>query len=114
MKAWRSASSPVGTLSPEQTGRILGHAGRALMLAHEHGIVHRDMKPENIFLVREDEDDVGKVLDFGIARQSGGLADSGGLKTQTGAILGTHICIEPRAGDRAGGRPSHGYIGHSA
>jgi serine/threonine-protein kinase len=85
----------VGKLSAEQTGRILGHVGRALMLAHENGIVHRDMKPENVFLVREDEDDVGKVLDFGIARQSGGLADSGGLKTQTGAILGTPYYMSP-------------------
>jgi serine/threonine-protein kinase len=84
-----------GKLSAEQTGRILGHVGRALALAHEHGIVHRDMKPENIFLVREDDDDVGKVLDFGIARQSGGLADSGGLKTQTGAILGTPFYMSP-------------------
>jgi eukaryotic-like serine/threonine-protein kinase len=84
-----------GKLSVEQTGRILGHVGRALALAHEHGIVHRDMKPENVFLVREDDDDVGKVLDFGIARQSGGLSDSGGLKTQTGAILGTPYYMSP-------------------
>jgi len=84
-----------GTLSAEQTGYILGHVGRALALAHEHGIVHRDMKPENIFLVREGEDEVGKVLDFGIARQSGGLADSGGLKTQTGAVLGTPYYMSP-------------------
>ncbi len=85
----------VGKLSAEQTGRLLGHVGRALALAHEHGIVHRDMKPENVFLVREDEDEVGKVLDFGIARQSGGLSDSGGLKTQTGAILGTPYYMSP-------------------
>ena len=84
-----------GTLNAEQTGRLMGHAGRALELAHENGIVHRDMKPENIFLVREGEEDVGKVLDFGIARQSGGLADSGGLKTQTGAILGTPYYMSP-------------------
>jgi len=85
----------VGKLSPEAVGRIFGHVGRALELAHEHGIVHRDMKPENIFLVREGEDDVGKVLDFGIARQAGGLMDSGGLKTQTGAILGTPYYMSP-------------------
>ncbi len=84
-----------GKLNAEQTGRLTGHAGRALELAHENGIVHRDMKPENIFLVREGEEDVGKVLDFGIARQSGGLADSGGLKTQTGAILGTPYYMSP-------------------
>ena len=85
----------VRTLSPEQTGYILGHVGRALALAHEHGIVHRDMKPENVFLVREGEEEVGKVLDFGIARQAGGLSDSGGLKTQTGAVLGTPYYMSP-------------------
>jgi eukaryotic-like serine/threonine-protein kinase len=85
----------VGVLSPEQAARLLGHVGRALSLAHEHGIVHRDMKPENIFLVREDDEDVGKVLDFGIARQRGGLADSGGLKTSTGALLGTPYYMSP-------------------
>jgi eukaryotic-like serine/threonine-protein kinase len=82
-------------LSPEQTARLLGHTGRALSLAHEHGIVHRDMKPENIFLVREDDEDVGKVLDFGIARKSGGLSEVGGLKTSTGAILGTPYYMSP-------------------
>lgn len=85
----------LGALSREQTARLLGHVGRALSLAHEHGIVHRDMKPENIFLVREDDEDVGKVLDFGIARQRGGLADSGGLKTATGALLGTPYYMSP-------------------
>lgn len=85
----------VGKLSPEQTGGILGHVGRALALAHEHGIVHRDMKPENVFLAREGEDDVGKVLDFGIARQAGGLGDSGGLRTRTGAVMGTPYYMSP-------------------
>jgi serine/threonine-protein kinase len=85
----------VGKLSAKQAGHILGHVGRALTLAHEHGIVHRDMKPENIFLVPEGDEEVGKVLDFGIARQSGGLSDSGGLKTQTGAILGTPYYMSP-------------------
>jgi serine/threonine-protein kinase len=84
-----------GKLSAAEAGHVLGHAGRALTLAHEHGIVHRDMKPENIFLVREGDEEVGKVLDFGIARQRGGLSDSGGLKTQTGAILGTPYYMSP-------------------
>jgi serine/threonine-protein kinase len=85
----------LGKLSPELTAHILGQVARALALAHSHGIVHRDMKPDNIFLVREDDEDVGKVLDFGIARHRGALGKSGGLKTKTGAILGTPFYMSP-------------------
>jgi serine/threonine-protein kinase len=85
----------VGTLNPEQTGRIMGHAGRALELAHANRIVHRDMKPGNIFLVSEGDEEIGKVLDFGIARQASGLADSTGLKTETGHVLGTPYYMSP-------------------
>jgi serine/threonine-protein kinase len=93
----------VGKLTAEQTGHLLGHVGRALELAHQNGIVHRDMKPGNIFLVREGNEDIGKVLDFGIARQSGGLDESGGLKTQTGNILGTpfYMSAEQASGQAA-------------
>jgi serine/threonine-protein kinase len=84
-----------GALSPAHTSRLLGHVGRALSLAHEYGIVHRDMKPENVFLVHEGDEFIGKVLDFGIARRSGGLAESGGLKTSTGALLGTPYYMSP-------------------
>lgn len=91
----------VQKLSPEETGHLLGHVGRALALAHEHGIVHRDLKPENIFLVREGREDVGKVLDFGIARHSS-LAEPSTLKTQAGTILGTPYYMSP---EQASGQP---------
>ena len=84
-----------GKLTPEFTLTILTHVGRALALAHEHGIVHRDLKPDNIFLVREMDQCIGKVLDFGVARHRGGLGDSGGLKTKTGAVLGTPYYMSP-------------------
>lgn len=82
-------------LAPARMAHVLGQVARALSLAHEHGIVHRDLKPDNIFLVREGEEDVGKVLDFGIARQQDALGKTGGLKTSTGAILGTPYYMSP-------------------
>ena len=89
----------VGRLSLGDTARILRQVGRALARAHERGIVHRDLKPENIFLVRtpDDDDEIAKVLDFGIAKfkkvdgQSGGLTSS----TKTGAVLGTPFYMAP-------------------
>ena len=84
-----------GRLPVELTLTVLTHVSRALALAHEQGIVHRDLKPDNIFLVREMDQCIAKVLDFGVAHYRGGLADSGGLKTKTGAILGTPYYMSP-------------------
>jgi eukaryotic-like serine/threonine-protein kinase len=85
----------VGRLPPEEALPLLTHVARALSLAHASGIVHRDLKPDNVFLVREMDDDVGKVLDFGVARQLGALAKTGGLQTQSGAVLGTPFYMSP-------------------
>jgi len=81
-------------LTPSQTSSILGQVARALSIAHKLGIVHRDMKPDNIFLVSEDDDEIAKVLDFGIARNKSGMA-GGGVHTQTGTLLGTPFYMSP-------------------
>ncbi len=93
----------VGRLSPASTAHILGHVARALSLAHEHGIVHRDLKPENIFLVPEGDEDLGKVLDFGIARHDMALDPNSCVKTQTGTLLGTphYMSFEQATGQPA-------------
>jgi eukaryotic-like serine/threonine-protein kinase len=61
---------------------------RALAFAHQHGLVHRDVKPQNVLLP---EDGEVKVTDFGIARS---LDVQGGI-TQTGTVMGTSDYIAP-------------------
>src|SRR5919197_2560678 len=76
--------------------QIAREAGRGLEYAHQHGVVHRDVKPENILLTR---DGSTLVADFGIARALGG---EDGL-TQTGMAVGTPAYMSPEqaAGDRS-------------
>lgn len=81
-------------LSPEDTARIVSDVCRALARAHEAGIVHRDIKPSNIFLVRNDDQEIAKVLDFGVAK-----AESPALTvdavTKSGSMLGTPLYMSP-------------------
>lgn len=93
-------------LAPRATARILTQVGKAVAKAHALSIVHRDLKPDNIFLVRDGEEEIAKVLDFGIAKtlSSDGLASS--IQTKSGAILGTPHYMSP---EQAAGR---GAIDH--
>ncbi len=80
-------------LDPAEVLALLGPVCDALQCAHDAGIVHRDMKPDNVFLSRGPGGRiVPKVLDFGIAK----LADaSAGRATSTGAIMGTPLYMAP-------------------
>jgi len=69
-------------------------AGHALAFAHQHGLVHRDVKPQNVLLGNGEV----KVTDFGIARS----ADVQQGLTQTGTVLGTSDYIAP---EQASGQP---------
>ena len=86
----------VGRLSPREAALVLTHVARAVGRAHEAGITHRDLKPDNVFLVQNDEEVVAKVLDFGIAKASlTGPGAPNPSATQTGAVLGTPYYMSP-------------------
>ena len=88
----------VGVLSVEDTRRIAREVADALAYAHERGVVHRDIKPDNILL----DAATGRtmVTDFGIARAAS-EGDAGRL-TATGMAIGTPAYMSPEqaAGDR--------------
>ncbi len=84
----------VGRLPARELHNIVSQVCRALTKAHSVGIVHRDFKPDNIFLVRDDDREIAKVLDFGIAKSQ--MHDlSGSSNTKTGAMLGTPYYMSP-------------------
>ena len=76
-----------GPVSASETLRIVGEAGEALIAIHAAGIVHRDVKPENILL---DGDGRVLVVDFGLAYDARALA-----MTATGAVLGSLHYMAP-------------------
>ena len=73
---------------------ILIQTGHGLAAAHAKNIIHRDMKPENIFVtIGPQGEDIPKILDFGIAKVSGN--DGGNHLTRTGTIFGTPFYMAP-------------------
>jgi serine/threonine-protein kinase len=77
-----------GPLPERQALELTLQIAQGLSFAHAHGLVHRDVKPQNVLL---DDDGRAKVTDFGIARP---LDVQGGL-TQTGTVMGTSDYIAP-------------------
>lgn len=82
-----------GTLSPRVTALIIAQAAKALSAAHKIGIVHRDIKPDNLFLIESEYEVFVKVLDFGVAKQQD-TRDKAAV-TQTGALMGTPVFMSP-------------------
>ncbi len=78
-----------GPLAPDTALRLVSQVADALAYAHECGVVHRDIKPDNILL----QHDNALVMDFGIARPIGSATDM--RMTQVGALMGTPAYMSP-------------------
>ena len=98
-----------GPLAPTEVAQIITQAARALSRAHAAGVVHRDLKPDNIFLARTEDDVEGlpyvvKLVDFGIAKMFDEPAVGGdgarppspmGGPTREGTVIGTPNFMAP-------------------
>ena len=88
----RARLKRTGPLPPAEFAPILTQVAKALTRAHQVGIVHRDIKPDNVFLANMGDDILVKVLDFGIAKLTD---DAAWAPPSTGSMLGTPFYMSP-------------------
>ena len=99
-----------GALGLRRALTIARQIASALAAAHQLGIVHRDIKPDNVLLTGTGPAESAKVLDFGIAKVKEGFFGVGDqVATRTGAVVGTPQYISPeqalgKRGDELDGR----------
>lgn len=82
----------------------------ALSAAHDRGVVHRDLKPDNIVMVGDDDashESTIKVLDFGLAKVSAPAPDIYEPRTKPGQVLGTPLYMAPEQAGAPGGIGPH-------
>jgi len=85
-------------LPPERVTLIVGQLLRALEHAHAMGLVHRDLKPDNVLVEWRNGRDHVRVIDFGIAIASDGGPESVERLTGAGQIIGTPAYMSPEQG----------------
>jgi tetratricopeptide (TPR) repeat protein/TolB-like protein len=81
-----------GPMSADDVRRIAVEIAKGLQAAHAAGVVHRDLKPDNIFLTSAGPT---KILDFGIAKLAQDESVGDGFSTLTGVVLGTAGYLSP-------------------
>jgi serine/threonine-protein kinase len=83
-----------GPMAPRDVAALVAQVAKALGKAHQVGVVHRDIKPDNIFLCDADGGELFvKLLDFGIAKRDQHRV--AGAATTTGAVVGTPYYMSP-------------------
>ncbi len=89
-------------MPPARVAELIGQAAKGLAEAHDAGIVHRDVKPANLYLARVAGEELVKVLDFGIAKVLFADATGEHVATETGTLLGSPRYMSP---EQASGDP---------
>ena len=110
-KSLRSLIEQEGAMAVPRVCSIIKQVSSALDAAHRLGMVHRDIKPDNIVLIDAPTGELAKVLDFGIAKiKEGRRGDTAGMTlTGTGVVIGTPQYMSPeqamgKRGDQLDGR----------
>jgi len=94
----------LGCISAVEALRLVYQIALSLHTAHARGVIHRDLKPDNIVVIPDPAIPGGertKVLDFGIAKLADPV-DANRVRTQTGAVIGTPVYMSPEQCKGAG------------
>jgi serine/threonine-protein kinase len=92
----QQALKRVRRFTPDVALRIIAQACMGLQKAHDVGVIHRDVKPANLFLTRRDHEVVVKLLDFGIAKvRLDPITSTESDKTRSGMMLGSPLYMSP-------------------
>ena len=78
------------TIDSARAGELVLQCASGLAAAHAAGVIHRDLKPDNVFLIRNGDREFVKLLDFGVAKMAGA-----GRLTRAGMVFGTPHYMSP-------------------
>jgi eukaryotic-like serine/threonine-protein kinase len=82
-------------LTPRERLELFVPVCQAVQHAHQKGIIHRDIKPSNVMIALYDDKPVPKVIDFGLAKATGGSLTDLSLSTAFGTVVGTPQYMSP-------------------
>lgn len=83
------------TLQPDRIVRLMKAICSGVHAAHRRGIIHRDLKPDNVMIEVVDDEEMPRVLDFGIAKLMDAVQVTSGFRTETGSVMGTPHYMSP-------------------
>jgi serine/threonine protein kinase len=82
--------------------RLFARVCRAVQHAHQKGVIHRDIKPSNVLVTLIDGEPVPKVIDFGIAKATGGALTDHTVYTRFAQLVGTPLYMAPEQAELSG------------